>query len=78
MTNLRFEVMANYLSREQLKKNWTRNPDSHHEGCFVRKGPAEYATYPPTLANSGSELAIAIAAIKPQVSVLELIFLHRT
>jgi len=67
MANLKFEIMTNFLSQEQLKRKWVRDFDSDREGCFIRKAPTKYVTYPPTMAESGSVLATAIAALNPQV-----------
>ena len=68
MKNLKFEIMANYISQEQAKRKWVHDLSTNKEGCFVRKGQAQYATYPASLAESGSHLATAIAALNPQVS----------
>ena len=66
MANLKFEVMANFLSQEQLKRKWVRNHDYDKEGCFIRRSQVDYVTYPASLADSGSQLATAIAALNPQ------------
>ena len=68
MKNLKFEIMANYISQEQAKRKWVHDLSTNKEGCFIRKGQAKYATYPASLAESGSHLATAIAALNPQVS----------
>ena len=68
MKNLKFEIMANYISQEQAKRKWVHDLSTNKEGCFIRKTQAQYATYPASLAESGSHLAIAIAALNPQVS----------
>lgn len=68
MKNLKFEIMANYISQEQAKRKWVQDLSTNKEGCFIRKGQAQYATYPASLAESGSHLATAIAALNPQVS----------
>ena len=67
MKNLKFEIMANYISQEQAKRKWVHDLSTNKEGCFVRKTQAQYATYPASLAGSGSHLATAIAALNPQV-----------
>ena len=67
MANLKFEVMANFLSQEQLKRKWCREFGSDREGCFIRKGHANYVTCPATLMESGSALVTAVAALNPQV-----------
>ena len=69
MANLKYEVMANFLSQEQLRRKWLRSSDSDREGSFIRKGHGEYVTYPPALAESGSALATAIVALNPQVRI---------
>ena len=68
MKNLKFEIMANYISQEQAKRKWVHDLSTNKEGCFIRKTQAQYATYPASLAESGSHLATAIAALNPQVS----------
>ena len=72
MKNLKFEIMANYISQEQAKRKWVHDLSTNKEGCFIRKGQAKYATYPASLAESGSHLATAIAALNPQVSSLNI------
>ena len=67
MSTLKYEVMANFLSQEQLKRKWLRGSGSNSEGCFIRKGQADYVTCPSNLADSGSALAVGIAALNPQV-----------
>ena len=72
MANLKFKMMTSFLHQEQLKLKWVKNSDLGREGCFIRKGPASYVTYPPPLAESGSALATAIAALIPQARVVKL------
>lgn len=69
MKNLKFEIMANYISQEQAKRKWVQDLSTNKEGCFIRKGQAQYATYPASLAESGSHLATAIAALNPQCAI---------
>lgn len=71
VANLKFEIMANFLSQEQSKRKWVRDFESNREATFIRRGQADYVTYPPTLGDSGSELSNAISALNPQVSVLD-------
>lgn len=71
MSNLKYEIMANYISQEQAKRRWVHDLSTNQEGCFVRKGQAQYATYPTALADSGSHLATSIAALSPQVGSSE-------
>ena len=68
MRNPKFEIMANYISQEQAKHKWVHELSTNKEDCIIRKSQAQYATYPASFAESGSHLAIAIAALNPQVS----------
>ncbi|KAL6722080.1 hypothetical protein ACLMJK_001185 [Lecanora helva] len=69
MAYLKFEVMANFLSQEQLKRKWIRVHASTREGCFIRRSQGDYVTYPSTLAASGSQLATAVSALNPQCAI---------
>ena len=70
MANLKYEIMANFLFQEQLKRKWCGNNDSDREGSFIRKGNRDYVTCPSFLAESGSALANAIEALNVQVSIM--------
>lgn len=71
VANLKFEIMANYLAQEQLKRRWVQDSESHKEGAFVRRDQADYVTFPQSLAESDSELAKSISALNPQVSTID-------
>jgi len=71
VANLKFEIMANFLSQEQSKRKWVQDFESNREGTFIRRGQADYVTYPLILGDSRSELSNAISALNPQVSVLD-------
>lgn len=68
VATLKFEIMANYLAQEQLKRRWVQDVQSHSEGAFVRRDQADYVTCPQSLAKSDSDLSKGVAALNPQVS----------
>ena len=71
LPTLKFEMMANYLCQEQLKRKWIKDCESDMEGSFIRKGLADYVTCPAALANPASKMTTAVAALNPQVCTME-------